>query len=143
MPAVSLTHNATSRLKSILKDSGYSLTSPRQLVFNELQQGPITHTRLANAVIATVDRATVYRTLDLFERLGVVNRIWHGQKNQVELSEIFLPHHHHAVCQRCGTTVDIISTELEQLLARLARANEFLAVEHSVEINGYCSSCHR
>lgn len=142
MIATSSNIQLEARLKETLKKSRYSLTEPRRVIFEALLAGPVSHARLADSVGERMDRATVYRTLDLYERLGVVNRIWHGFKSHVELSEIFLPHHHHAVCQRCGRATDIVSPELEQLLTKIARQNNFLAVEHSVEVSGYCKDCH-
>ncbi|HVI69133.1 MAG TPA: transcriptional repressor, partial [Magnetospirillaceae bacterium] len=64
-----------------------------------------------------------------------------GFKHQVELSEIFTPHHHHARCQNCGQTTDIASPELESALSKLAKEHDFLALNHSVELLGYCQKC--
>lgn len=130
------------RFEETLKAAGRSLTAPRRAVFRALLEGPATPAQLAVSLQGSMDRASVYRTVELFEQLGVVNRIWHGFKSHIELSEIFLPHHHHAICQRCGAVLDLTSTELEQALARLAKTHGFLTVEHSVELSGYCSECH-
>lgn len=130
------------RFKEILRDSGNSYTLPRQAVFEQLvREGPTTSTRLAKACAPTIDRATTYRTITLFERLGVVNRIWHGFKSQIELSEIFTPHHHHAACQHCGASIDIVDAELEKMLNRIAREHSFLALGHVIELTGYCEKC--
>lgn len=133
---------SVAKLKSTLKAAHYSATKPRVAVFNQLAaRGPLRVGALAQQLTDTVDRATVYRTVELFEKLGIVNRIWHGFKHQVELSEIFTPHHHHALCQNCGNTIDIASPELESTLARLAKSHDFLALSHSVELLGYCNKC--
>lgn len=130
------------KLVSTLRASRVSATKSRLHVFNKLaQRGPQSVGTLARTCEPEVDRATVYRTIELFEKLGIVNRIWHGFKHQIELSEIFTPHHHHAVCQNCGHTVDITSPELESTLAQLAKTHGFLAVSHSVELIGYCQNC--
>lgn len=130
------------RFKEILKDSGNSYTQPRQTIFEQLQKtGPTTATRLAKDCSPQIDRATTYRTIMLFEELGVVNRIWHGFKSQIELSEIFTPHHHHASCQHCGMSLDIVDPELEKLLSRIARERNFLALGHVIELTGYCEKC--
>jgi Fur family transcriptional regulator, ferric uptake regulator len=130
------------KLRSTLKAAKYSATKPRVAVFNELAtHGPLSVGTLASQLAPAVDRATVYRTVELYEKLGIVNRIWHGFKHQVELSEIFTPHHHHAMCQNCGQTIDIASPELEATLAKLAKSHHFLALSHSVELLGYCNKC--
>lgn len=130
-----------SRLRETLKESGYSVTAPRRMVFEVLLDGPVSYTQVAIKLQGATDRATTYRTLDLYERLGIVNRIWRGTKSRVELSEIFMPHHHHAVCDSCGNSTDVTSHRLEQLLSELAKEQEFLMVHHSVELSGYCKAC--
>lgn len=130
------------QLRNTLKEARYSATKSRTRVFAQLVAGgPSSVSALAQKLEHDLDRATVYRTVDLFEKLGIVNRIWHGFKHQVELSEIFTPHHHHALCQNCGQTIDIASSELEASLSLLAKQHQFLAVGHSVEITGYCKNC--
>ena len=133
---------ATTTLKNTLKASSFSLTGPRRYIFKVLQEhGPLSTVELAEHCESTVNRATVYRTVELFEDLGIINRLWYGFKSTIELSEIFMPHHHHAVCEQCGETLDITSPELEIVIARLARARDFLALGHSLELRGYCKNC--
>lgn len=130
------------RLKATLKASGHSFTSSRQKVFEELaKQGPVTIASLAMRCAPEIDRATVYRSVELFEKLGILNRIWHGFKNQIELSEIFTPHHHHAMCLGCKQSIDIINPELEKQLSSIAKRHEFLALSHTIELSGYCKTC--
>jgi len=129
-------------LQKTLKASDRSLTRQRRQVFRALaEHGPLSAAHLADRLSATLDRATVYRCLALFEELGVVNRIWHGFKSTLELSEIFTPHHHHATCSQCGKSIDLYSRDLEQAIAQLTLEKEFLALGHSVEIYGYCQTC--
>ncbi|MGH7196855.1 MAG: Fur family transcriptional regulator [Candidatus Saccharimonadales bacterium] len=132
-----------SKFKTTLKEAGCSTTKSRMRIFTYLlSTGPMSVGTLASRLRKDADRATVYRTIELFEKLGIVNRIWHGFKHQIELSEIFTPHHHHALCQNCGRTMDIASSELEAELAQLAKRHSFLALSHSVELLGYCKNCH-
>lgn len=130
------------KLKHTLKEARSSATGSRLAVFNHLaKHGPMGVGALSQQLLKDVDRATVYRTVELYEKLGIVNRIWHGFKHEVELSEIFTPHHHHAKCQQCGKTIDIASPELEAALTALAKKHQFLTLSHSVELTGYCITC--
>lgn len=129
------------RFEDTLRTAGRSLTLPRRLVFTVLTHGPVTLVSLAVALEGQTDKASVYRTIQLFERLGLINRMWHGGKNYIELSEVFTPHHHHAVCQRCGGVTDIAASELELAVAQLAKRHGFLSVSHSIELSGYCGEC--
>lgn len=132
------------KLRDTLKQAGSNATKKRVTIFTHLQNNsPQSVGRLARDLHAVVDRATVYRTVELFEKLGIVNRIWHGFKHQIELSEIFTPHHHHAQCQNCGKTLDITSKELEVILNELGKWHHFLTLSHSVELVGYCDTCQK
>jgi Fur family transcriptional regulator, ferric uptake regulator len=131
----------TDSLKSLLKRNGQSVTKTRLAVFEALNgQEPLSMHELVERV-RSADRASVYRTVDLFERLGIVQRLNTGWKYKVELSDKFAAHHHHLTCTRCGTTVQMNEEELEAVIDRLARAHSFLPSAHQIEIQGICSSC--
>jgi Fur family ferric uptake transcriptional regulator len=50
-------------------------------------------------------------------------------------------HHHHLVCRQCGRTVEVEGPEVEQWADRVAEANEFVEVSHTLEIFGTCTTC--
>lgn len=131
----------TQKLAVALQAAHYSATKPRIAVFTKLIGDPVSVSTLADKLNGEVDRATVYRTVELFEKLGIVNRTWHGFKHHIELSEIFTPHHHHAVCQNCMATIKITDQSLETALTAIAKEHNFLTVGHSVELIGYCQKC--
>lgn len=90
-----------------------------------------------------IDRASLYRTIDLFERLGIVQRIYIGWKYKIELSDIFTHHHHHISCLGCGKVVAITEeNEIESLIHDLAARHGFSAQTHQLEIRGYCQQCN-
>lgn len=89
-----------------------------------------------------IDRASLYRTITLFEKLGIVHRIYIGWKYKVELSDVFLHHHHHISCVTCGRIVALKEeSQIEALLSQLARRYDFEAQGHQLEIQGICSDC--
>ena len=50
-------------------------------------------------------------------------------------------HHHHLVCRQCGQTVEVEGLEVEEWADRVASANGFVEVSHTVEVFGTCASC--
>lgn len=130
-------------IATALKKSGHSVTKSRQAVFNALTDtGPITMAQLVNKVRAHADRASVYRTVELFEKLGIVNRLQIGWKYKLELSDLFTEHHHHATCLQCGTILSLDEDEmLEQGISQLAQSAGFQLTAHSLEIRGICKTC--
>ena len=130
-------------LKALLKKKGFSLTKPRQNVFDLLQnQGPQTTQVLIKRAEGQIDRATVYRTLELFERLGIVHRLNIGWKYKYELSDIFLAHHHHFYCSNCGKSYDLSANAmLETMINSLASKEGYSPRGHQLEIYGLCPAC--
>lgn len=90
-----------------------------------------------------IDRASVYRAVDLFERLGIVQRLNTGWKYKLELTDKFAEHHHHLTCTSCGATLAMNESELEALIAKLAAAHNFKPAAHQIEIQGLCSNCQQ
>jgi Fur family ferric uptake transcriptional regulator len=95
-------------------------------------------------VNGNADRASVYRTVSVFERLGVVHRLNMGWKYKLELNDGFMHHHHHMTCISCGIVIPLEENhELEERILELPRVQNFLATDHQLEIRGICSSCQR
>jgi Fur family ferric uptake transcriptional regulator len=88
-----------------------------------------------------IDRASVYRTIGLFEGLGLVQRLNTGWKYKIELSDTFTEHHHHLTCTNCGKTVAMNEQELERFIEQLAREHGFKPSGHQIEIQGVCGGC--
>lgn len=132
-------------LKALLQKNKSSLTKTRKVVFNLLlNQGPQTMQVLVKRAEGKVDRATVYRTLELFERLGIVHRLNIGWKYKYELSDIFLEHHHHFYCSNCGKSYDLPSNPmLETMVDSLTSKEGFSPRGHKIEIFGLCPACIR
>lgn len=127
---------------TILKTNGVSVTATRRAIFETLLA---TDTPLKNGDIArrtpSVDRASVYRTLELFAKLGITETIIRGWTPFTELAEPFKAHHHHITCEQCGRVVEIENNTLEDVLALIAGRHSFTLSKHTVELSGVCSKC--
>jgi Fur family transcriptional regulator, ferric uptake regulator len=128
-----------------LKDNGYSVTIARQKVFDLLwNQEPQTMYDLYKRSKGSVDRASIYRTINLFLELGMVQKIIIGWKYKLELTDIFTHHHHHISCLKCGKIMAIREDEhVEELIHNLAEKYGITAERHQLEIQGYCKSCRQ
>ena len=128
-----------------LKSSSERVTSPRLAIFRILG----THSPLAMASLSLraqengVDSVTVYRTLALFKKLGLVQEIGVGNKRLFELSDGFGGHHHHFWCTNCGKIIDFDDPNLEQALHQATAALNFTLQSHQLEMVGVCSSCRK
>lgn len=125
-----------------LKKNGYSVTSARKAIFNALDKEEPQTMREVVAGLPRVDKASIYRTIALFENLGVVQRLQIGWKYKLELSDTFSYHHHHLTCRNCGTVVSLREDPmLEASLKSLAGEYGYKDLSHQLEISGLCQNC--
>ena len=133
---------ATSNLENYLKKYGYSHTKVRQYVFDVLNNKEPQSINALVSALSNVNRSSVYRTLNVFESIGVVHRVQMGWKHKFELSDIFNDHHHHMTCTNCSKVIDITDTsKIEKALEKTARDLGFAAKTHQIEIQGLCRKC--
>lgn len=127
-----------------LKAERLSLTQPRRLIYQRLSRSePLTMHELI-AALPAVDRASIYRTVALFEQLGIVQRLQIGWKYKLELSNEYQEHHHHLTCVHCGRTQPLPEdSQIELRLAALARAQGFEPQDHQLEVRGLCEQCRK
>ena len=135
--------DSTRQLRTTLKERGYSLTRARLAVFEALRdEEPQTMRELTAKVGSAADRASLYRAISLFEKLGVVQRLQIGWKYKLELSAAFSYHHHHLSCVGCGLTIAIEEDSgLEKRINGVAAAKGFQPTDHLLEIRGRCPNC--
>ena len=92
---------------------------------------------------------TVYRTLDLLVRMGLINKFtFGGGSSRYEFkSEKKKEHHHHLICTKCGRIIDysdFIDEELELVKKTeetLAKKHNFNVLGHNIEFYGLCEKC--
>lgn len=127
------------KLDEILHKHGLSLTAPRKSVFNLLSSADMPMSIAGiKYELRTIDRATIYRTIETFEDIDVIKRVWFGNRDKYELSEKFKPHHHHLVCTECGLITKVDSKELEKIVRKIAKKSGYQHTGHIVEIFGKC-----
>jgi len=119
-------------LVDILSDAGRPLTVPEIL-----------------AMAPGLTQSSAYRNVTTLMEAGVVERLAgtddHGR---FELSEEISGHHHHLVCENCGTVEDLhASPKLERALSEAARAaaaeQGYEVTEHRLDLYGRCADCRR
>ena len=136
---------AAATLVEALERAGYRLTEPRRTVA-ELVAGRAGYFRAADLAAEArrtrqdVGRATIYRALDLFLTLGLVERVDlpDGEHAYVPCDPV---HHHHAICTTCGRSLDISDHGLDEVLREIGRRSGFRVAVHRLELFGDCASC--
>jgi Fur family ferric uptake transcriptional regulator len=89
-----------------------------------------------------VSRASIYRILDELERLGYVQRVETGQA-MARFERVHDPegHHHHLVCERCGTVKPFSDERLERAILQASDRVPLAVSEHEIVLRGYCEDC--
>jgi Fur family transcriptional regulator, ferric uptake regulator len=121
-------------LDRLLRAHGYRVTRPRRAVWAALTRadGHLTVEQVAALVAERgddADLASVYRTLALFEELGLarVSRLGDRDAGRWELAHP--DEHFHLVCERCGEVDHHVGT-------LVARIRDHLTAEHGFEVHG-------
>ncbi len=129
-------------------------TVPREAILKVLLQ--TSKHMSAKEIYATLHKiypgiglTTVYRTLDLLSRVGVISKlsVGNGHTRYEYKSDEKKEHHHHLICNRCGKIIDysdFLEEELELVRKteeNLAKKYNFTVQDHNIEFYGLCSKC--
>jgi len=129
-------------------------TVPREAILNPLSR--TTKHMTAKEIYADLfrmypgmDLTTVYRTLDLMVRTGIINRFTSGdgQSRYEFKSDEKIEHHHHLTCIKCGKIIDysdFVEEEMElvnKTQETLSSKYKFKVLGHNIEFYGLCDKC--
>jgi Fur family ferric uptake transcriptional regulator len=135
----------TPSIITALDRAGYRLTEPRRALAALIagRDGHFTAPDLvaeARTQRLGVGRATVFRTLEVLEALGSVERLDlpSGEHAYVVCERA---HHHHVICSRCGRTNEIRDGSLQAVVSEIARRTGYRVDSHRLELFGLCPDC--
>jgi len=133
-------------LAAVLRDHGHRVTRPRLAVWETLR-GAGQHltaeelTARAHAAGSEVDVASVYRTLDLLEELGLVRA---SRLGDIDASRWELAHpdeHFHLVCTVCGDVDHHVGSLVAEIREHLDDGHGFAVDEVELTVRGRCARC--
>ncbi len=145
MTAADAVVHVGAHLVDALDRAGHRLTEPRRAVAELVaaRNGHFTAAELvedARLRHLDVGRATIFRALDLFTTLNLVERVDlpDGEHAYVACDPV---HHHHAICTGCGRSLDVADHGLADVLVEIGRRLGFQVTAHRLEIFGLCTAC--
>ncbi len=128
-----------------IKASGHRLTSARRTILEALVTEASHMSADEVALIARqrsprIGRMTVYRTLELLSRLGLIRPMHHqtGATRYVLLAD---GRHHHLICSNCDSVFELDQCLVEEMEHELGRRHGFAVQGHILELFGLCDSC--
>ena len=134
------------KIATLLRQHGYKLTPQRRAVLSVIA---LSHEHLTPAAIyekvrqehPNIGLVTVYRTLEVLTRLGLICEVHAGGNCRSYLMRRPTEHHHHLICSDCGTVVDFTDCDLSELEQRLSNETDFKIEGHLLEFVGQCQNC--
>ena len=142
------------KLKHRFKDHASRLTAPREAILDFLSRS--SKHMSAKEIYASlhgfypgIGLSTVYRTLDLLARMGIITKlaIGDGQSRYECKSKKKDEHHHHLICTNCGKIInysEFLDEELslvKKTEEKLAKKYDFIIQDHNIEFLGICKKC--
>src|SRR6202043_902879 len=138
------------RLQAHFAERGIRITQQRRAILRVIETAS-KHLdasqilRKAQRIDASVDRSTVYRTLRLLKRQGLIDELdlmhingeGHYYERKLERDHI------HMACLRCGKITEFVSKTFDSLKKQLESDCHFQVVIARLEVGGYCSGCRR
>ena len=133
--------------RRVLNNAGMRVTHQRALILEIIRRG---HGHLdadevyrrAQEKQPRLSLSTVYRTLQIFKKLGFVEELHFDEAHhhyEVKPSV----EHHHLVCLGCGKIVEFECPLTQKMKGDIAREKSFEVIGVGVQMTGYCSKCHQ
>jgi len=133
-------------LRTYLAREGLSQTHQRDAVLDVLLKAK-RHVRLesiANALASRgIGRVTVFRTLKLLEKAGLVDRLTDARGRSVYEMHLQRPHHDHLVCVRCSAIIEVQWPTVELAQKAVCKKLNFKIISHRHEVLGLCQTCQK
>jgi len=143
-------HKIVADIRDKLNNSDLRLTPQREAVLRillENREGHVSADQVyaaAKELSPDIGLATVYRTLDLFEKMGIVYRLECGDGlSRYEFNPGSRVHyHHHLICMGCGKVIEVNEDLLGEVERIIEHKVDFKIVDHCLRIFGYCPECY-
>jgi Fur family ferric uptake transcriptional regulator len=131
--------------KNLFKEKNLSLSHPRLLIYQELSNAlsPLSPLEIYQNLLKRKRRVgltSIYRSLDLFESLGIAFKIANGSAVKYKLCELE-DHHHHIVCKTCGHVVELDFCDISGWSKKVTESTGYEVTDHQLNFYGYCRKC--
>ena len=133
--------------EALLRERGFKVTPQRTLLLQVLA-GQTAYLdadeiyRLAHDQDASISLATVYRTLNLFADLDIIEHRYVEPDHRREVFRLSEgPEQHYLTCIRCGSRTLIHADLLNRMVSELVRRKGVSVTSACACFTGYCPAC--
>jgi Fur family ferric uptake transcriptional regulator len=132
--------------RNCLASRGLKFTPERNVILQEVFER---HDHFeAESLLASIrkkgkrtSRATIYRTLELLVKCGLLEVVDLGGNSQHYEHTVGHQHHDHLICERCGRIIEFTHIPLERLKDKVCQEMNFDGRSHTLKIFGICDRC--
>jgi Fur family ferric uptake transcriptional regulator len=131
--------------RKALSSAGLRMTNQRALILGIIRQGHLDADevyRQARDKQPRLSLSTVYRTLRMLKKLGLVDEL-HFEETHHHYEVKPSAEHHHLVCLGCGKIVEFECSLSQRMRQDIARKKGFEVTGVEVNMTGYCSKCRQ
>lgn len=139
--------NLIDEAETLLRERGFKVTPQRTLLL-QVMAGQTAYLdaeaiyELARTQDESVSLATVYRTLNLFAEIGLIEHRYVEPEHRREVFRLSAgPEQHYLTCVRCGARVLIHADLLHRMARELVRRKGVSVVSACACFTGYCEKC--
>jgi Fe2+ or Zn2+ uptake regulation protein len=86
--------------------------------------------------------STVYRTLQVLKKLGLVDEL-HFDEGHHHYEAKPLTEHHHMVCLVCGKVIEFHRSLSGYIKRNVPEAKRFEVIETEIRVSGHCAKCQQ
>ena len=135
--------------KNFLRSKKLKFTRSRRLIYEEIFSDKTIHPnayeihRRLKSKGERVSLATIYRTLSLLVKSGLVSEIDFGEDHSHYEPEISRAAHGHLVCLSCGEVKEFSDEKIQSLLRKIAKESQYMTDKFSIQVFGYCQNCQK
>ena len=147
MPSTNSRDSARKSSRRDLGLSGLRATSQRAVILDIIRRGG--HHLDADGIYRRarnkeprISLSTVYRTLQRFKELGLVDE-FHFDEDHHHYEAKTASEHHHLMCVGCGAVVEFDYDLLGDMIGKVPEAGGFQIVQAELRVAGYCPKCRR
>lgn len=129
--------------RKLCEEKGLAVTHQRQMIWETLMQlhghpSPEAVYERVRERIPSISLATVYKNVKIFIEHGLLAEVsLHHGSTRLETN---MTPHHHMVCIRCRSIVDLHDDQVEPVHLKSA-PDGFTVHRYSVEVHGLCRKC--
>ncbi len=135
------------RFQGYLRSHGLKMTRARELVFREILSAPGIHPnadeirRRLRTKKKEIGLATIYRTLNLLVRSGLVTAVDLGEGHSHFEPEWNETAHGHLICLSCGRVQEFAQAGIQDAIRRIGEEKGYRLDKFSLQVFGFCRDC--